>query len=297
MASGARPASRKTPRRSAIIASLLQDPRTQALLLPFLIALFVTWLGLTLAGRGKAADFWPAFGLAAAVAATLWLLLGGLSVPPRGAVEKLAYLGGLGLLLGLLAELIGGPRGLRVAALLWPWFVVVWIAWPQLQSLDWHVIFLACGIALAGSIVMAQLWESRGGQGGILLLIAALALGGVAYYDASFAFAKIAAPLGAGLAGAAIGGWASSGSRGFTLGGALLISGGGLFVALAAILLLYTQARVWPIAFLLPLFFAGIMAQRVAGNGGGINRVIRMAALFLCALAPAVGAVLLAQHL
>jgi hypothetical protein len=39
------------------------------------------------------------------------------------------------------------------------------------------------------------------------------------------------------------------------------------------------------------------MAQRVAGFGAEINRVIRIVALFLCALAPAVGAVLLAQHL
>ncbi len=257
----------------------------------------MTWLGLTLAGRGKAADFWPAFGLAAAVAATLWLLLGGLRFPPNGAVEKLAYVGGLGLLVGLLADLIGGPRGLRFAALLWPWLVVGWIAWPQLQALEWHVVVLACGIALAGSIVMVQLWETRGGPAGLLLLIAALALGGVAFYDASFALAKVIAPLGAGLAGAAVGGWASSGTRGFPLGGALLMTGGGLFVAGAALLLLYTPAKVWPIAFLLPLFFADLMAQRVAGSGGGINRVIRIVALFLCALAPAVGAVLLAQHL
>ena len=109
--------------------------------------------------------------------------------------------------------------------------------------------------------------------------------------------ARVMAPLGGGLAGAALGAWASAGGRGFPLGGSLLIAGGGLFIGQAAILLLYTPASVWPIAFLLPLFFAEIMAQRVAGSGGGINRIIRVAALLLCALAPAIGAVLLAQHL
>ena len=89
----------------------------------------------------------------------------------------------------------------------------------------------------------------------------------------------------------------STGGRGFPLGGALLIAGGGLFVAQAAILLLYTPASVWPVAFLIPLFFAEIMASRVAGSGGGVNRIFRIAALLICALAPAVGAVLLAQHL
>ncbi len=275
----------------------MQDPRTPALLLPFVVALLVSWLGLLLAGRGKAADFWPALGLAAAVLLSLWFILGGISLPPQGPVEKLAYIVGAGLLAGVLAELVGGPRGLRLLALLWPWLVVGWIAWPKLQGLDWHTMALAAGIALAGSIVMAQLWESRGGPGGLLLVIAALALGGIALYDASFTMARIMAPLGAGLAGAALGAWASTGGRGFPLGGALLIAGGGLFVAQAAVLLLYTPASVWPIAFLIPLFFAEVMASRVAGSGGGINRIFRVAALLLCALAPAVGAVLLAQHL
>ncbi|MEJ1994606.1 MAG: hypothetical protein P8X75_05240 [Limibacillus sp.] len=275
----------------------MQDPRTPALLIPFVIALLVTWLGLMLAGRGKAADFWPALGLAAAVAVSLWVILGALSFPPQGAVEKLAYIVGAGALAGVLMELIGGPRGLRLLALVWPWLVVGWIAWPKLQGLDWHVMALAAGVSLAGSIVMAQLWESRGGAGGFLLVVAALALGGVALYDASFAMARVMAPLGAGLAGAALGAWASAGGRGFPLGGALLIAGGGLFVAQAAILLLYTPASVWPVAFLIPLFFAEIMASRVAGSGGGVNRIFRIAALLICALAPAVGAVLLAQHL
>ena len=254
-----------------------------------------------LAGRGKAADFWPGLGLVAAVVVSLWIILGPLSLPPGGAVEKLAYVAGAGLLAGLLGELIGGPRGLRLLALLWPWLVVGWIAWPKLQGLDWHVMALSAGIALAGSIVMVQLWESRGGAGGgaggFLLVVAALALGGIALYDASFAMARVMAPLGAGLAGAALGAWASAGGRGFPLGGALLVAGGGLFVAQAAILLLYTPASVWPVAFLIPLFFAEIMASRVAGSGGGINRIFRIAALLLCALAPAVGAVLLAQNL
>ena len=36
---------------------------------------------------------WTAFGLAVAVAATLWLLLGGLQLPPNGAVENTTWKG------------------------------------------------------------------------------------------------------------------------------------------------------------------------------------------------------------
>jgi hypothetical protein len=286
----------RPPWEAEILAAILQDPRAQALLIPLLAALAVAWLGMTLAGRGRAADFWPALALAGALVLTEWLVAGPLGFPPNGAVEKLSYLALAALAVGLLAESLAGDRGLRAAALLWPWLAVGWIAWPILARLDWLGIAAAAAIAAAGSLVMGRLRESRGGAAPFLLFVAALALGMISYHGASYSMAQLMSALGMGLAGAALGFWMARGG-GLAMGGPLLLVGGGAFVAMAAVLLLYTSAGPWPAAFLLPVFFADALAMQAVGGGGGLWKGLRAAVFLVAALAPAVAAVLLARHL
>lgn len=270
----------------------------QALLLPFLAALAVAWAGATLAGRGKAADFWPALGLAAALALVAWLVAGPHHFPPNGAVEKLTYMIAAGLAVGLIAESLSGGSGLRAVCLLWPWLVVGWLAWPVIARMDWPGIAAAAGIALAGTLTQSRLAQARGGAAPLVLLVAAVALGGVAYYGASYSMAQIMSALGAGLAGAALGHWLSRGGGGLAFGGPLLLVGGGAFAGMAAILLLYTSANPWAAAFLLPVFFAdALAAQAVGGGGGGLWKGLRTLVFLIALLAPAVAAVLLARHL
>ncbi len=269
-------------------------------MLPLFAACLITWLGAVVIGRGRVPDFWPALGLAVALVAVTWVLHGPLHFPPDGALEKLSYLAGVALALGLLIEAVSAGRGMQVVAMGWVWLVVGWLAWPVVSAPDWIAIAAAIAIALAGSLAVGRLRESGGGASFMMLLVAAFALSAIAHYSNAHGMAKLIAALGAGTVGAAFGLLLARGG-GLVLGGSLLLVGGGSLVGLATILLLYTSVSPWPVIFLLPIFFADLFADRsVSGNDGlgkSVAGSLRVLVFLIGLLAPAVGAVLLTQQL
>lgn len=269
-------------------------------MLPLFAACLITWLGAVAIGRGRVPDFWPAMGLAAALVAVTWVLAGPLGFPPDGAIEKLSYLAGVALAIGLLLEAVSAGRGMQVVAMGWTWLVVGWLAWPVVSAPDWMAIAAAIAIALAGSLAVGRLRESGGGAAFMMLLVAAFALSAIAHYSGSHSMARLIAALGAGTVGAASGLLLARGG-GLVLGSSLLLVGGGSLVGLATILLLYTNVSPWPMVFLIPIFFADLFAARsVSGKGSlGKNAAggLRVFVFLVGVLAPAVGAVLLTQQL
>jgi len=242
---------------------MVETALRDTLALPLGVALVVAGLA-WLAGvrrRGLAG----ALGIAAGFAAGATAVTGVPRFPPVGAVEKVAWLGLLGLGGGLVAARMPDARwrGLVFAAS--AAVGVAWLGWARL-GVPHMAAWLAGGLIVAAATWALVRATAPGGPSrelAALTGVAALTAAVVGVYGSSYALAQLVAVLAAALGGVLL----MTGWRGRALGpaahGAALVPLAGLVTILA----LYTRAEPLGLLLLVPVLMAGLVRTAVLGDG------------------------------
>lgn len=166
----------------------LADPLVQTLL-PLVVAFVLAGVLRTLAGRRAA--------IAGAALAFLFahvLILGLPALPPRSAVQKLAYMAAGGLLIGAVVDLLHAGRAARLVAA-WAWLTVgaAWMVEARLAGPAAGLV--APGIAWAVGLVALwriERWSGAGIRAPVMVAAAAAGLGGVTLFAVAAPVAPIA---------------------------------------------------------------------------------------------------------
>ena len=225
--------------------------------------------------------------LAAAVA-----LIGIPPWPPGQGIDKFVYLVAGGAAFGLLLDLRPAPpRVTPVLGVIWLGGMYAWLAWPQLdRPRTW---WLLSGLAVAGvAVVIRTTTITRTDLRAIvMLLMAALGLGGIALNSGSLVIAQLALALAASVGGFALWNWPTVR---FPLGAAAIFGAGVPLLGLSALTLLLTDAYAWALAPLVLVFFADFVSDRIPPTRGRWHRILAPVYLALIAALPAALAVVLA---
>lgn len=251
---------------------------------PFLVALLGGAL-LRLLGRGRGEALGQAMLPAGVVAGWIWLMDGFASpLPGWRALPLLPWLVLLGLLAGLLLDLLGGGRRARTAALAVLAVVASWLLagrpWPP----DWLGLAVMA-TALAGALVALMRLETRAPMpqtAPVMLTAAALGLYGLAWLAGGGIWQALAAALTAGAAGHLLCGWL----LGVRFGAAAVLGGGGALVALAQASVLSGPLPTAPVLLLLLIFFADGTAARLSAGSGLLRRILAPVMLAVVCLLP-----------
>ena len=122
-------------------------------------------------------------------------------------------------------------------------------------------------------------------------MVAALGLGAIAIFGAAPELGQISFGLATALGGFALWNWPVNR---YPFGGALLLGAGGALIALAFVLVLYSETSPIALAILLLCFFADVAAKRVKLPAGKFGDALRPFVLIGLALVPALAAIAVA---
>ncbi|KAA0570094.1 hypothetical protein [Azospirillum sp. Sh1] len=270
------------------MSELLQDPFVQSSVLPLLVGLVLVGV-LHLLRRSLAAA-----GIAAGFLVVFALVIGLPALPPPSSMGKLFWTSAAGLLLGVVADVVG-LRGRIASAVLAVWLAasLLWIALPALDSLA-AVVSLLVLLGTAAWVAFARGSEPHGFETvesptapAASLLALALAVGGTALIGSSASIAQMALALAASAGGFLLWNWPVE-RHGWGLSGRVAT---GIAVLLAAVLTLFTQAQTAVLLLALPALLAGRVRGVIPQRDGLIGRAASSAAVTVVAVLPALVAI------
>ena len=228
------------------------------------------------------------------VIAAYLAILGAPPAPPAAAMQKLFYIVAGGTVLGVLLDLLRAPPGVtRVLGAVAPTVIMVWFTWRVLTGLDWREDWLfavkAVAFAAITGAILASLYRDRGAavDSGVMVLVAAAGLSGLAFFGSSAVVAQMSGALAAASGGLLIWNWPFS-RHGFGVAGVL--GAGGALVGLAAILLFFSETEPLALLVLAGVFIAGAPAMRMVSGRGSFSRAMRPVVLGVIATVPALAA-------
>lgn len=235
----------------------------QSFALPLLAAGAATGLLRFLAGTTRSALFASAAVPVGFLVAYL-VILGTPPFPPVASSQKLGYLAPAGLAAGFLLDWLGDRPLLR-----WPLLVggpalgLYWISRPRLGDLQTTTLLTLLLLWLASLIVFLRLGSAArrpGIEASVMLIMAALGAGAIAFLGRSASLAQLAVALGAAAGGFALWNWPRARYR---FGAAALFGGAGSLLGLVSIMSLYSRASLIALALLLPIFFADLLVRKI----------------------------------
>ncbi|MFT6581231.1 MAG: hypothetical protein ACJAU6_001664 [Alphaproteobacteria bacterium] len=288
---------RKGPRQASYIwkgdFDLPEGLFIQTVLIPGVAAAFAAGL-LWFVGGGDRGFAAASGAIGIGVLAAYLAVLGAPPAPPAAAMQKLFYIVAGGTLLGILLDMLRAPIGMtRVLGALAPTIIIVWLAWRPLMGLDWGedwmlALKVVAFAAIAGAI-LSSLYRDRGAavESGVLVLVAAAGLAGLAFFGSSAVVAQMSGALAAASGGLLLWNWPFS-RHGFAAAGVL--GAGGALVSLAAILLLFSETEPLALLVLAGVFVTGAAARRAAPGRGTFSRAARPVVLGVIAAIPALAA-------
>ncbi len=251
---------------------LLTEFILRGVALPLVVSLVLTGVihfalpgrrGLRMAGAAMGLAFLLSYGL----------IFGWSPFPPVSSAQRLPYLVLCGLLLGAWLDYIGAGRGLmRLAALIWPALIIGWLSWRQLSSGGLDVIITAALLWLAGAFILILqdvAGQSGAGEGGAkphtALLIGTIGASGIAFLGSAATAAQAFGVLAAATGGFLLWNWPRARHP---FGAAAVLGGTGTFVALAASLVLFSEASRAALGILILSF----LSPRMIGLSPFANR-------------------------
>jgi hypothetical protein len=244
------------------------DPWIQAVALPAVIAVVLTLVIRLVGGSGRGVLLASA-AVGIAFLGIYLIIVGVPPMPPVNAIQKLGYLTGAGLVLGLFLDLFKAPRPtFWVVMALWPALVVVWLAEPRVAGMSVLSLITTALLWFGGFLVFARLEGARddGINAPVMLLVAAIGVAGLALIGDAPDLSRVGLMLAAGIGGFLICNWPVPR---YPFGNALLFAAGTAVLALATQTALYTEAAPIALLILLPVFFTDAPMSR-AGLGNGI---------------------------
>jgi hypothetical protein len=257
---------------------ILTDPLGQGIVLPFLVAGFIA-LWMRMGGGAAFAARFGGLGIGLGFLVAYALVQGIQPFPPSGSLAKVFYVVGLGMAVGLVADL--GPaerRDAHLFAVLVPLAALVWLAIRPLGAPSWSLVGTLLLLYVASMLVYwrvaatARGADQAGGEAAALfpatlVLVAAVPLGLVALMGGSAAIATLSFAVAAG-AGACLGvqylAYLAQG-RVHGLGSAAIFGAAGALLALAYVIVLFNEgaSRV-ALALVLLVFIVDLWARRRA---------------------------------
>lgn len=222
------------------------------------------------------------------------VILGPPPAPPNASIQKLFYVVAVGVILGVLLDLMRPQPGVtRALGALAPLVIIGWFVWRRLFAIDWGhdwtLLIKVVGFAIVAGAILASLYRERGAavESGVMILVAATGLAGLAVFGASAVVAQLSGTIAAGAVGLLLWNWPFS-RHGF--GAAGILGAGGALMGLAAILLFFSEANPLALVMLAFVFLAAPMSGRLVPGGGGFARAIRPFVLAAIATIPALAA-------
>lgn len=297
-----------------MIAELLNDLVVQTAVLPLVAGLLAPGM-LRLAGGATIGPRWAAAGPGLAFLAIFLLIIGWPGFLPNAAIPKLGWAVALGLGIGLWLDARPRSRRLRGLAGLGGLLLAGgWMLWPLLRAPTWDD-----GLRLLGVMAVVLLVWPRLNSGlnsslrgtlaaerdtpaaspdsetpvlpATLVLMAAIAVGGVALVGASASLAQLAFALAACTGGLLLWNWPQP-RHGY--GVAALWAGAGTLCLLILALIFFTQAQAVALLAAVPLFFAGHLARFCPLPANAFGRALAPVVTGILALIPALAAIGLA---
>lgn len=276
------------------MTSLLDDLVVQTAVFPLLAGLAAVGLLRLSAGPARGRRV-AAAGVAAAFLAAYAVIVGLPALPPPSSMGRLFWSAVAGLAVGFVADIAGLSR--RLGSLLvglWLAAAVLWVAYPVLPGGLTTVTAAAVLLAGAWFALSRAAGQSRGAATpGVVLLAAALAVGGVALVGASASVAQLAFALAAATGGLLLWNWPVERHAWGAAGQASL----GILVLLTAALTFFSSAHAEALVAVLPAFFADRLRDRLPLPATATGRALGTVALAAIAIVPAVAAVGLALFL
>ena len=273
----------------------LNNPIVQSFVVPLLVALAATGLLRLLGGQPRGAAI-AGLGAGLGALAGCWAIFGIPSFPPAGSTNKLFYVIAIAAALGLLADILAAPRiATRVLAGLSGPAAILWIGGAKAIAEPWPAGFV---VVVAILITAAAGWRLAGradkpAEGGVMLLVAALALSISALLGNTASSAQLAGATAAALGGFLLWNWPKPR---FQLGSGVVMPVLAVLAAMAVQVALFTKIESYaliPLAFVL---FANYATQRLSLGTGKSAPALTPIVLGLIAAIPAavtVGAVYL----
>lgn len=278
----------------------LTDPLIATLAVPVLVTVAVAVLLRLIGGAGLGARI-ASFGIAVGLIVSVAILPGLSPTPPVTATEKLIWLAGAGGLLGVLIEMVTSTRLISgIAAFFWPFLAVVWISGIDVgaivsgETASHPFPYRVFEVSAVAGLLTARLHQIGEVEldAPISAAVIALGLGVLAWVTGGGYASTIGLPLAAAGLGWLICNWPT---RRLPFGAPGEIGGGGLAIALAAVMIY--QARVPVVLVLLVLSALAIepLARRlVANNALTRSEIVRPVAFAAIIALPAALAVVLA---
>ena len=228
------------------------------------------------------------------------VILGPPPAPPNASIQKLFYVVAVGVILGVLLDLMRPQPGVtRALGALAPLVIIGWFVWRRLFAIDWGhdwtLLIKVVGFAIVAGAILASLYRERGAavESGMMILVAATGLAGLAVFGASAVVAQLSGTIAAGAVGLLLWNWPFS-RHGF--GAAGILGAGGALMGLAAILLFFSEANPLALVMLAFVFLAAPMSERlVPGRGARAIRPFVLAAIATIPALAALGVALLGR--
>lgn len=220
-----------------------------------------------------------------------YLILGWPPLPPATSTHKLAFVAAAGVCAGLLIDVWAAPAiVIRVAAAVGPALAVGWLGWRGLAAGDWPTIATVLIVGLAAVISLPRMAADGVGsaESAAMLAVAAVALGSVAIIGASASLAQLAVALAASCAGFGVWNWPKPR---YVFGAGAALGAGSSLAAIAAAMVLFTEAHPLAVALVVPVLFAAPIARLMPLGQSAISGVLRPIVVFMVAAIPALAAV------
>ncbi len=274
-------------------ASIFHSPLVQSGALPLVVTLAACGLLRLIGGESRGP-------LAASAAVSIGFLAAYVAIsgvplfPPRASSQKLAYLVLAGLALGLVIDLLRpGHRASWAAILVASGLGIAWLAWPRLGSADPAIVITFALVWMGSAMALVRLHAIRGraSDATVVLFAAALGLAAISLLGRTASYAQLGGALAAAAGGFLLWNWPVAR---FPFGAAAVLGAGGAFAAMGTNVIFYTQSSLFAMACLLPVFFVGVVADRLPIPRGSSGQALRPVVLAVLASIPVGAAVSIA---
>ena len=201
--------------------------------------------------------------------------------PPGQSMQKLAYIFAAALALGAVADAVPAPRSLRRALVaVAPLAGLAWLAEPVLVASPAFADSAMLAVLALAALVIGWRIARREGETDLTPAIqiggAAAGLAVIAFFGATASVSQLAIALAVATGGFALWNWPMVR---FPPGVTLLLGAGGALIAIAGLLVLFTEASRLALALLVLVFFADTFAAGVRVGRGRLERVLAPAVI------------------
>ncbi len=264
----------------------LSNPIVQSIVVPLVVALVATGLLRLLGGQRRGAAI-AGLGAGLGALAGCWAIFGIPSFPPAGSTNKLFYVIAIASTLGLVIDLLALPQiAAKVLAALSGPAGIAWIGGAKALAEPWPAGFIVVVSMLvtAGAGWRLANHPDKPADGGVMLLVAALAMSISALLGNTASSAQLAGATAAALGGFLLRNWPKPR---FRLGCGILMPVLAVLAAMAVQIALFTKIEAYaliPLAFVL---FANYATHRLSLGTGKMATALTPVVTGLIAAIPA----------